>query len=215
MWTAVIMISFLVFVVAIGGTLVMAIKRKPVWKKWLATSGASFAMMVIGAAQLPPVDSSTTNVPSPAAVTEPQAQGFLAAPITTPTPAAPETNTPADQSATVAARETEASQPNSTPSQSPAPSTKSSTTATVDPSTTKTAQPAATTSPQPTTTAKTVSPTPTPVTSSQNITVYVGKTGTKYHYQDCRTLKDAKIPMSINEAKSKGRTACGVCKPPQ
>lgn len=207
MWTAVFTMSFLVFVVAIGGTLVMAIKRNPVWKKWLATIGASFVIMVIGAVQIPPVDSPSTKVSPTVAVTQPQSQGLVATPVErpTPTPTTPETNNSANQLTAVAAPETKAPQPSSASIQTPAPSANSSPTSTVQSSTTKTTQPSITT--------KTVSPTPT--TSNQNMTVYVGATGTKYHYQTCRTLKDTRIPMSINEAKSQGYTACGVCKPPQ
>ena len=42
-------------------------------------------------------------------------------------------------------------------------------------------------------------------------TVYVGKTGSKYHYKDCRTLKDGAFPMSLSDAKAEGRTPCKVC----
>ncbi len=52
------------------------------------------------------------------------------------------------------------------------------------------------------------------ITSSNNKhgkTVYVGKTGTKYHYQGCRTLKGGGIPISLDEALAQGRSACKVC----
>lgn len=42
-------------------------------------------------------------------------------------------------------------------------------------------------------------------------TVYIGKTGTKYHRADCQTLKGKGRPISLKEAKAQGRTACGVC----
>lgn len=42
-------------------------------------------------------------------------------------------------------------------------------------------------------------------------TVYIGKTGNKYHYQNCRTLKGKGIPVTLGEAKAQGRTSCGVC----
>ena len=41
--------------------------------------------------------------------------------------------------------------------------------------------------------------------------VYVGKTGSKYHYKDCRTLKDGACPMSLSDAEAEGRTPCKVC----
>ncbi len=42
-------------------------------------------------------------------------------------------------------------------------------------------------------------------------TVWIGETGTKYHYQDCRTLKGNKYEITLEEAKAQGRTPCGVC----
>ena len=47
--------------------------------------------------------------------------------------------------------------------------------------------------------------------NNQGQTVYVGKTGSKYHYQGCRTLKGGGIPMSLDDAIAEGRTACKVC----
>ena len=44
-------------------------------------------------------------------------------------------------------------------------------------------------------------------------TVYIGKTGTKYHRQGCRTLKGNGSPISLSEAKAQGREACKICKP--
>jgi hypothetical protein len=46
-------------------------------------------------------------------------------------------------------------------------------------------------------------------------TVYVTKTGKKYHISTCRYLANSKIPMSLKEAKEKGFTACLICKPPK
>lgn len=51
-----------------------------------------------------------------------------------------------------------------------------------------------------------------PVSSDvQGETVYVGKTGSKYHYKDCRTLKDSVFPISLSDAEAEGRTPCKVC----
>ena len=47
--------------------------------------------------------------------------------------------------------------------------------------------------------------------NKQSRTVYVGKTGNKYHYQNCRTLKNGAYPMSLDDALAEGRTACKVC----
>lgn len=44
-------------------------------------------------------------------------------------------------------------------------------------------------------------------------TVYVTKTGKKYHKEDCRYLKYSKYAVSLQEAKDKYYTACLVCKP--
>jgi hypothetical protein len=64
-----------------------------------------------------------------------------------------------------------------------------------------------------------IAPAREPVTQSQSQnkeqTVYVTKTGKKYHTSTCRYLAKSKISMSLKDAKSKGFTACSVCKPPQ
>ncbi|CCG55777.1 Endonuclease/exonuclease/phosphatase [Brachyspira pilosicoli WesB] len=52
------------------------------------------------------------------------------------------------------------------------------------------------------------------VLAQANTTVYIGKTGKKYHRENCRTLRGNKYPISIQEAKERGYTACKVCKPP-
>jgi hypothetical protein len=44
-------------------------------------------------------------------------------------------------------------------------------------------------------------------------TVYVTKTGKKYHKSDCRYLKQSKEAISLSDAKAKNYTACKVCKP--
>ncbi|MDO5398548.1 MAG: hypothetical protein Q4G33_11540 [bacterium] len=42
-------------------------------------------------------------------------------------------------------------------------------------------------------------------------TVWVGDSGTKYHYKNCRTLRGNKHEITLKEAKAQGRTACKVC----
>lgn len=49
----------------------------------------------------------------------------------------------------------------------------------------------------------------------QTQTVYVTRTGKKYHRDTCRYLAASKIPISLKDAKAKGYTACKVCRPPQ
>ena len=46
-------------------------------------------------------------------------------------------------------------------------------------------------------------------------TVYITKTGKKYHRAGCRYLSQSKIPTSLKDAKANGYTACSVCRPPQ
>ena len=46
-------------------------------------------------------------------------------------------------------------------------------------------------------------------------TVYITKTGKKYHRDGCRYLSHSKIPISLKDAKANGYTACSVCRPPQ
>ena len=43
--------------------------------------------------------------------------------------------------------------------------------------------------------------------------VYVTKAGKKYHRGDCQFLAKSKIAMSLSQAKSRGYTACKICKP--
>jgi len=44
-------------------------------------------------------------------------------------------------------------------------------------------------------------------------TVYVTKTGSKYHRSSCHYLKKSKIKTTKSKAKNSGYTACKVCKP--
>ncbi|WP_200979832.1 hypothetical protein [Echinicola sp. 20G] len=44
-------------------------------------------------------------------------------------------------------------------------------------------------------------------------TVYVTKTGSKYHKSSCKYLKYSSISLQLTEAKKKDYTACSVCKP--
>lgn len=59
----------------------------------------------------------------------------------------------------------------------------------------------------------------TPKTGSQTaekkeITVYITKTGSKYHSSGCRYLSKSKIPISLDAAK-KSYSPCSVCNPPR
>lgn len=50
-------------------------------------------------------------------------------------------------------------------------------------------------------------------TSNTNVgeTVYITKTGSKYHRAGCRYLRKSQIDISLSEAKNEGYTACSVC----
>ena len=45
-------------------------------------------------------------------------------------------------------------------------------------------------------------------------TLYVTKTGTKYHRDGCRSLRKSRTPISLGDAKRKGYGPCKVCGPP-
>ena len=47
------------------------------------------------------------------------------------------------------------------------------------------------------------------------ITVFVTKTGEKYHRDGCQHLRQSKIAKELDEAVAAGYTACGRCKPPR
>jgi hypothetical protein len=47
-----------------------------------------------------------------------------------------------------------------------------------------------------------------------DITVYITKTGEKYHRSGCRYLKKSKIAITLKDAKERGYDPCSVCDPP-
>jgi hypothetical protein len=49
----------------------------------------------------------------------------------------------------------------------------------------------------------------------QNVgyTVYIGRSGTKYHRANCRTLRNGSTAIGMNIARSRGYTACKICNP--
>ena len=55
---------------------------------------------------------------------------------------------------------------------------------------------------------------PASTTDTQTVTVYITRTGTKYHRPGCRYLRQSKIPISLKDAKQH-YTPCSVCKPPR
>ena len=50
--------------------------------------------------------------------------------------------------------------------------------------------------------------------NTATVTVYVTKTGEKYHRDGCRYLSKSKIATTLKEALARGFGACSVCKPP-
>ena len=50
--------------------------------------------------------------------------------------------------------------------------------------------------------------------ASENVSVYVTRTGKKYHLGSCSSLRRSKIPISLAEAKQK-YGACSRCNPPR
>lgn len=50
--------------------------------------------------------------------------------------------------------------------------------------------------------------------SNESTTVYITKTGEKYHVVSCSYLRLSKISITLSEAVRLGYTACSVCKPP-
>lgn len=49
----------------------------------------------------------------------------------------------------------------------------------------------------------------------KEVTVYVTRTGKKYHRAGCRYLSRSEIPISLKDAEAEGYTPCSVCHPPQ
>lgn len=60
-------------------------------------------------------------------------------------------------------------------------------------------------------------PTPDPAPNpgpDMSMTVYITRTGEKYHLDGCRHLSKSKIPTTLGEAKARGYEPCGTCDPP-
>jgi hypothetical protein len=53
------------------------------------------------------------------------------------------------------------------------------------------------------------------IEDTKEVTVYVTKTGEKYHNSGCSYLRKSCIPMNLSDAKSGGYTPCSRCHPPQ
>ena len=93
-------------------------------------------------------------------------------------------------------------EPTATPKPTPRP------TATPKPTPKPTPQPTATPKP---TVKPTPKPTPKPTQQAKEYIVYITRTGEKYHKNGCQYLRQSKIAIEINDAKSRGYTACSRC----
>jgi len=51
--------------------------------------------------------------------------------------------------------------------------------------------------------------------TSSSITVYITKTGKKYHLGSCSSLSQSKISITLNNACDRGYTPCSRCNPPR
>jgi len=53
-----------------------------------------------------------------------------------------------------------------------------------------------------------------PTEAERTVFIATSGKGTRYHFENCRALqKSEKIEISITDAKKRGFTPCGVCKP--
>ena len=78
----------------------------------------------------------------------------------------------------------------------------------------ETPKPTVSTPVQQTTTVPAEVKTPPPQVQKKDATVYVTKTGKKYHRDGCRYLSKSQIPISLSNAKTQGYGPCSVCNPP-
>ncbi len=53
-----------------------------------------------------------------------------------------------------------------------------------------------------------------PAQANGDVTVYVTKTGKKYHAASCRYIRKGATPMKLKDAVKEGYSPCSVCKPP-
>ena len=50
--------------------------------------------------------------------------------------------------------------------------------------------------------------------ANESETVYITRTGHKYHRGGCRSLSRSQIPITLSEAKQQGYGPCAICGPP-
>lgn len=69
MWDAIVFISFMGTIVAVIGAIIMAIKKNPIWKRWIMAAGIAFVMLVVGAVNAPTDDSKPVSSSNDGSVT--------------------------------------------------------------------------------------------------------------------------------------------------
>lgn len=166
-------------------SLIYAIKHKAPLR--LIVTALSFLIMIAGINLMPSSDTQLPPSPSPTATVSPTATP-TATPTLTPSPTATATPLPTMPP-------TPAPTPVPTPAPTPAPvaaapKSNSNTNSSSSSGASSSGASAA---------------------SSQDEIVWVGETGTKYHYKDCRSLKGKGHPITMKEALAEGRTSCGIC----
>lgn len=67
--------------------------------------------------------------------------------------------------------------------------------------------------PQPATEAPPATAETDPQRDEGQVTVYITRTGGRYHLGSCRHLSRSKYPVSLRDAKPGGDTPCKVCRP--
>lgn len=53
-----------------------------------------------------------------------------------------------------------------------------------------------------------------PAEEEQSVTVYITKSGTKYHRAGCRYLSKSSMPVSLETLDTEKYSPCSICKPP-
>lgn len=71
--------------------------------------------------------------------------------------------------------------------------------------------PSSTTSTTPTTSSSNKTSTNTSTTNNKSQTVYITKTGKKYHHEGCSSLSKSKIAISLSDAEAQGYEPCSKC----
>jgi hypothetical protein len=61
---------------------------------------------------------------------------------------------------------------------------------------------------------ETAKPAPAPE-KKQSVTVYITRTGAKYHTYGCQYLRQSCIAIELDKAKAQGYTPCSRCGPPR